>query len=89
MTTENSPTTLTDAAHRSSGSFELVLGPVMMALLGLLLDGVFGTKPVLTIVFTVWGALGATVAIYYRYRHQVATVSTARDGGSAPMGRRP
>ena len=53
MTTENSPTTLTDAAHRSSGSFELVLGPVMMALLGLLLDGVFGTKPVLTIVFTI------------------------------------
>lgn len=75
MTTENSAAPkLTDAANRSTGSFELVLGPVIMALIGLLLDGVFGTRPILTIVLTIWGALGASVAIFYRYRRQVAGV---------------
>lgn len=77
MTTENSASpALTDAAHRSAGSFELVLGPVIMALLGLLLDGVFGTRPLLTVLFTIWGALGAGISIYFRYRHQFATATT-------------
>ncbi|MFV0317151.1 MAG: AtpZ/AtpI family protein [Microthrixaceae bacterium] len=73
MTTDTPATpALTEAANRSSGSFELVLGPVLMALLGLALDGVFGTRPILTVTLTIWGALGAGVAIYYRYRHQAA-----------------
>jgi F0F1-type ATP synthase assembly protein I len=76
MTTDNSASpALTDAAHRSAGSFELVLGPVIMALLGLLLDGVFGTRPLLTVLFTIWGALGAGVSIYFRYRHQFANAT--------------
>lgn len=76
MTTENSVSpALTDAAHRSAGSFELVLGPVIMALFGLLLDGAFGTRPLLTVLFTIWGALGAGVSIYFRYRHQFAAVT--------------
>lgn len=76
MTTENSASpALTDAAHRSAGSFELVLGPVIMALLGLLLDGVFGTRPLLTLLFTIWGAFGAGMSIYFRYRHQFAAAT--------------
>ncbi|MCZ7631159.1 MAG: AtpZ/AtpI family protein [Microthrixaceae bacterium] len=88
MTTDNpvSPA-LTDAAHRSAGSFELVLGPVVMALVGLLLDGAFGTRPLLTVLFTIWGALGAGASIYFRYRRQYATVtagSASRCSGGEP-----
>lgn len=78
------------AAHRSAGSFELVLGPVIMALLGLLLDGVFGTRPLLTVLFTIWGALGAGVSIYFRYRHQYAAATAeARPAGDATTGEAP
>ncbi|MCB1270409.1 MAG: AtpZ/AtpI family protein [Microthrixaceae bacterium] len=83
MTSDTSASeALAQAAHRSAGSFELVLGPVLMALVGLLLDGVFGTRPLLTVLFTIWGALGAGVSIYFRYRHQYATV-TAGSGTRA------
>ncbi len=83
MTTENSAArALTDAAHRSAGSFELVLGPVIMALIGLVLDGVLGTRPLLTVLLTLWGALGAAVSIYFRYRHQMRSV--ARPAGAVP-----
>lgn len=76
MTTEKpASAALTDAAHRSAGSFELVLGPVVMALIGLLLDGIFGTRPLLTVVFTIWGALGAGASIYFQYRRQFATAT--------------
>lgn len=88
MMTENPPPpVLTDAANRSSGSFELVLGPVLMALLGLAIDSWLGTRPVFTVLFTVWGAIGATVAIYYRYRHQAQATAQLR-AVTAPPARR-
>ena len=85
MTTDPSQTpALTGAAQRSSGSFELVLGPVLMALLGLLVDGWLGTRPLFTLLFTVWGVVGAAVAIYFRYRHQVAMVAGGGDPATEP-----
>lgn len=85
MTTDRpTPPPLTEAANRSSGSFELVLGPVLMALLGLVVDRWLGTAPWCVVLFTVWGAVGAAVSLYYRYRHQIAetanTVSRPRAG---------
>ena len=85
MSTQTPSTTaLNTAAQRSAGSFELVLGPVLMALLGLLVDGWAGTRPLFTILFTVWGAVGAAVSIYFRYRHQSAADLEARRARSAP-----
>lgn len=85
MTTETPPTpVLTDAAKRSTGSFELVLGPVLMALLGLAVDGWLGTRPLFTLLFTVWGAIGAAVSIYYRYRHQVQATAQLRPSAADP-----
>ncbi len=63
---------LTNAANRSSGSFELVLGPVVMALIGLAIDKALGTTPLFILLFTLWGAVGAAASIYYRYRRQMA-----------------
>lgn len=84
MTSENPSTKpFTDAAHRSTGSFELVLGPVLMALLGLVMDRWLGTAPLFILLFTVWGIVGASVSLYFRYRDQVRTTApvTRTDGG--------
>jgi F0F1-type ATP synthase assembly protein I len=85
MTSENPSTpAFTDAARRSTGSFELVLGPVLMALVGLLVDRWLGTAPLFILLFTAWGAVGAFVSIYYRYREQVRSTAVqpvAQPGG--------
>ena len=73
---------LTDAARQSSGSFELVLGPVLMAVVGIFVDKWLGTTPLFILLFTLWGAVGAAVAIYFRYRHQIAaTAAVTQNGG--------
>lgn len=74
---------LTQGAHRSSGSFELVLAPVIMALLGLQLDYWVGTHPLFILLFTIWGALGAGALVYYRYRDQMNRLREARVESSA------
>jgi F0F1-type ATP synthase assembly protein I len=85
MSHDRPPTAaLTDAAHRSSASFELVLGPVLMALIGLLVDSWAGTRPWFTVVFAVWGMAGAGVLVYYRYRQQMEAVRATVVRSSAP-----
>ena len=69
---------LTQSVHRSSGSFELVLGAVLFGLLGLGVDKVLGTVPVFTIVFATGAFIGAVFSIYYRYRHQMAELEKQR-----------
>lgn len=77
MSPDRPPTAaLTDAAHRSSASFELVLGPVLMALIGLFIDSRADTRPWFTVAFAVWGLAGAGVLVYYRYRQQMEAVRT-------------
>ena len=58
---------LTSSLQRSSGSFELTLAPVLMALLGLWLDRTVGTVPVFTVCLAVLGMAGAAASLYYRY----------------------
>ncbi len=83
MTSENPSTpAFTDAARRSTGSFELVLGPVLMALVGLMLDRWLGTAPLFILLLTVWGAAGAFVSLYFRYREQIR--STAAQPAARP-----
>ena len=53
--------------QRSTGSYELVLSPLLLALIGFAIDGWLGTRPVVTIVAAVFGLAGAIIKIYYRY----------------------
>lgn len=63
---------LTAQVQHSSGSFELVLSAVILGLIGLFIDRQVGTTPVFTVVLTVAGFVGATLSVYYRYRHRIA-----------------
>jgi F0F1-type ATP synthase assembly protein I len=54
--------------QRSSGSFELVLSPLLLALIGFGLDRWLGTVPMLTVLFAVVGLAGACVKLYYGYK---------------------
>ena len=69
---------LTQSVHRSSGSFELVLGAVLFGLVGLVVDKAFGIVPVFTVVFATAAFIGACVSIYYRYRQQMAELEKQR-----------
>jgi F0F1-type ATP synthase assembly protein I len=57
--------------HRTTGGFELVFSPLLLALIGFGLDRMLGTLPVLTIVFAVVGLSGAVVKLYYTYRRDM------------------
>ncbi|HEX5095689.1 MAG TPA: AtpZ/AtpI family protein [Acidimicrobiia bacterium] len=50
---------------------EMVVTPVLFALLGFWLDGVFGTRPILTVVFFTLALAGAVASVYYRYRAEM------------------
>jgi F0F1-type ATP synthase assembly protein I len=72
--------------NSTHGSFELVLSPVLLALLGLWLDrSVWHTTPWCTVIFAVVGFAGAVVKLYYGYRARMAELtaerSAARTGG--------
>jgi F0F1-type ATP synthase assembly protein I len=54
--------------HRTTGGFELVFSPLLLALIGYGLDRLLGTLPVLTIVFAVVGLAGAVAKLYFTYR---------------------
>ena len=53
--------------HKSTGSYELVFSPLLLALIGYGLDRWLGTLPVLTIIFAVVGLVGACIKIYFGY----------------------
>jgi F0F1-type ATP synthase assembly protein I len=63
--------------RRSSGSYELVLAGVAFAFLGLLIDGVVGTRPAFLLAFSLIGFLGAAARIYYGYRDQMRELESA------------
>ena len=75
----NSQRDLHAAFWRSSGGFDLVLGPVIMSLGGLLLDRWLGTTPILMIVFLILGAVGASIKIYYDWKHGMELAEADRD----------
>lgn len=61
--------------HRSHGSFELALAPMILALLGLWLDRSIGTVPVFTLVFAFLGIIGTTAKIFYTYKASMGALS--------------
>ena len=70
--------------HRSSGSFELVLSPLLLGFLGFWLDHTVGTTPVFTVLFAVAGLAGAIVRVYYGYRSAMEAVRRERAGAGLP-----
>lgn len=54
--------------HRTTGGYELVFSPLLLAVIGYGLDRLFGTVPVLTIVLAVLGLVGAVTKLYFTYR---------------------
>ncbi|MCX7621685.1 MAG: AtpZ/AtpI family protein [Acidimicrobiales bacterium] len=58
--------------HRSTGSFELVLTPVLFAFFGLWLDRTVGTVPLFTVAFAVFAIMGVGVKLYYAYDREMA-----------------
>lgn len=63
---------LTEDMRRSTGSFELVLSPVLLSLIGVALDSWLGTLPIITIICAVVGFSGAAISLYYRYQLDMA-----------------
>ncbi len=51
---------------------EMVLTPVLLGLFGAWLDQLFGTSPVLMLVFGVVGVLGMAARTYYWYQAKIA-----------------
>ncbi|HEX5613900.1 MAG TPA: AtpZ/AtpI family protein, partial [Acidimicrobiia bacterium] len=51
-----------------SQAVSLVVTPLLFALLGAVLDGWLGTRPLLTIVLAVLAVCGMFVSTYYQYR---------------------
>lgn len=62
---------LTQQMGRTTGGYELAFAPFLLALIGYGLDRLFGTVPMLTIVFAVFGVIGAVVKIYFQYRTEM------------------
>ena len=53
-----------------------MFAPVIFALIGVWLDrSVFHTSPILTITFAILGLVGATIRLYYGYRHHMSQLA--------------
>ena len=62
---------ITEQMNRSAGGYELVLSPLILALIGFGIDKLFGTVPVFTVLFAVLGLIGVVVKIYFNYRAEM------------------
>jgi F0F1-type ATP synthase assembly protein I len=56
---------------RTTGGYELVFSPLLLALVGFGLDKLLGTLPLLTIVFAVLGLVGAVTKVVYTYNSEM------------------
>lgn len=75
---DSRPTTLTETLLHSTGAYELVLSACLIGLLGHGLDRWLGTGPVLVIVFSIAGFVGAAVSLYARYRTEIDLLESDR-----------
>jgi F0F1-type ATP synthase assembly protein I len=66
-----------------SQALSLVVGPVIFALVGALLDRALGTGYLFLVAFALLGFMAAVVALYYRYQAKIA-----RDEEGKPWNRR-
>lgn len=60
--------------NQSSGAYELVLSAVVFGLIGFLIDRQIGSTPVFLLIFSIAGLAGATISLYYRYKHRIAEI---------------
>lgn len=70
--------------NQSYGSFDLVLAPVLLALIGLGLDRLLAITPVLTVAFTLIGMVGAFAKLFYTYRAAMDQHHAKRAGAGLP-----
>ena len=70
--------------NQSSGSFELVLAPVILAIAGLGLDRWLGLLPLCTIVLALAGMIGSWAKQYYSYRSAMEQQRAQRAGAGLP-----
>jgi F0F1-type ATP synthase assembly protein I len=63
---------LTQQMNHTSGSYELVLSPVILAFLAYGLDRWLGTVPVFTVIGAAVGLAGAVVKMVYGYNAEMA-----------------
>jgi F0F1-type ATP synthase assembly protein I len=56
---------------KSTGSYELVLSPLLFSLLGYVLDRFLGTVPVFTVIFAVAALVAVSVKIYFVYKRDM------------------
>ena len=61
-----------------SQAFEFAAGPVVMGLIGWLIDLAAGTGPFFLIVFAVFGVVGSFVSFYYRYQAETARLDEGK-----------
>lgn len=75
--TERAPAlpTVTQSLNQSHGSFELVVSPLVLGLLGWWIDGRAGTGPWLAIALATLGVVGAAIKVFYEYRERMAAVA--------------
>lgn len=59
---------LTQQLGRTTGGYELVFSPLLLALIGYGIDRLFDTLPIFTIAFAVLGLVGAVTKMYFTYR---------------------
>lgn len=63
---------VTEGLWRSSGGYELVLSPLLLALLAFfLVDRPLGSTPWVTVAAAVLGFAGAAVKLFYGYQHDM------------------
>jgi F0F1-type ATP synthase assembly protein I len=70
--------------NQSHGSFELVLGPAILAMIGLWVDKRLEVVPLFTLVLAFAGLVGATAKLYFGYRHAMDHARTARPEAGLP-----
>ena len=70
MRATDTPQLISDV-RRSSGGFELVLSPMLLALIGFGLDRLIGITPVLTVLFAIIGVAGAVTMIVIGYDREM------------------
>ena len=70
MKATDTPQLISDV-RRSSGGFELVLSPLLLALIGFGLDRLIGITPVLTVLFAIIGVAGAVTIVVIGYDREM------------------
>ncbi|MDW3219302.1 MAG: AtpZ/AtpI family protein [Acidimicrobiales bacterium] len=75
----NAQRELQEALWRSSGGYDLVLGPVILSLGGLWLDRRLETTPLFTIGLLLFGAVGAAAKVYYEWKRGMEAAAIERD----------